>query len=469
MMDKLMDFVGRFHPVLVHLPIGFLLLAIILQWLSKKEKYAAIVPAINVAFLLGAISAAFSCITGLVLSSSGEYDVATLSLHKWMGISVAIISIVGYLFVKKPNNLIKLSLSIITVVLIIITGHLGGTLTHGEGFLTKGLSDPKTDSNKATHKAIANLQEAKIFSDIIQPIFNTKCGTCHSATKQKGGLRLDAQEWILKGGKDGQVYMAGNADVSELYKRIVLSPLDEKHMSPKGKPQLTEQEINLIRWWINSKAAFDKKVKEVEQPAEIKPALLALASAPEVKKTVDLPTEKVEPVSKQILDTLRKNGITVLPVALNSNYLLASFVSIPKPNDAQVSLLKLISKQLLWLQITGANISTATWKIVAGCNQLRRLHADHSNISDETLQLFTALPHLQYLNLVGTAITAQGMGPLKGLTKLENVFLGQTAIKTNDFLALQKMFPQAVLDSGNYHLEFIAADTMLLKKPVEKK
>jgi uncharacterized membrane protein len=356
-MDKLMDLMGRFHPVLVHLPIGFLLLAIILQWLSKKEKYAAIVPAIKVAFLLGAISAVFSCITGWILSSGGEYDIATLSLHKWMGISVAAISIAGYFLVKKSNSFIKQIISILTVLLIIITGHLGGTLTHGEGFLTKGFGNAATDSSNTTHKAIDNVQEAKLFSDIIQPILNIKCGTCHSATKQKGGLRLDALEWILKGGKDGQVYIDGNADGSELYKRIVLSPLDEKHMSPKGKPQLTEQEINLIRWWINSKAAFDKKVKEVEQPAEIKPALIALGSAPEVKKSVDLPAEKVAPVSKEILDTLRKNGITVLPVALNSNYLLASFVSIPKPNDAQVSLLKLISKQLLWLQITGANIS----------------------------------------------------------------------------------------------------------------
>jgi len=464
-----MDFIGRFHPVLVHLPIGFLLLAVILQWLSMKEKYSAITPSVSVAFLLGAISAVFSCITGWLLSSGGEYDAATLSLHKWMGFSVATISIIGYLLVKKPCNFIKLALSILTVCLIIITGHLGGTLTHGEGFLTKGFGDAKTDSSITTNKAIDNVQEAKVFSSIIQPIFNTKCGTCHSAAKQKGGLRLDAQEWIIKGGKDGQVYIPGNAQASELYKRIVLDPLEEKHMAPKGKPQLTEQEVNLVRWWINSNAGFDKKAKEVEQPAQIKSALIALQSAPVAKKNIDLPTEKVEPATETILDSLRKNGITVLPVAINSNYLLANFVSITKPNDAQVSLLKLISKQLVWLQITGANLSADSWKVVAVCTQLRRLHVDHSNISDQTLPLFTALSHLQYLNLVGTTITAQGLQSLKELNKLENIFLGQTAIKTNDFLALQKIFPAAVLDSGNYHLEFIAADTVLLKKPVVKK
>jgi uncharacterized membrane protein len=133
-MNALIDFFGRFHPVLVHLPIGFLLLALILQWLSRREKYMAILPAIRVAFLLGMISAVLSCLSGWLLSMGGEYDEATLDLHKWFGISVAIFSLIGYIFSAKPNSVLKNILSITTVVLIIITGHLGGTLTHGKGF-----------------------------------------------------------------------------------------------------------------------------------------------------------------------------------------------------------------------------------------------------------------------------------------------------------------------------------------------
>jgi uncharacterized membrane protein len=210
-MNVLLEFFGRFHPVLVHLPIGFLLLALLFQWLGRKEKYNNLLPAVRLSFLLGMISAVLSCLSGLLLSSGGEYDEATLGLHKWFGISVAVLSAVGYWFSKKPDSLLKNSLSIITFLLIIITGHLGGTLTHGEGFLTKGIMGSAKDSTASARKTIADVQEAFVFADIIQPVLLDKCGGCHSAIKQKGGLRLDGKEFILKGGKEGKVFISGNA------------------------------------------------------------------------------------------------------------------------------------------------------------------------------------------------------------------------------------------------------------------
>jgi hypothetical protein len=93
-----------------------------------------------------------------------------LELHKWFGISVAVFSLIGYLFSAKPNSVLKNVLSITTVVLIIVTGHLGGTLTHGEGFLTKGVFTSK-DSAVSARKIIANVQDAQVFGDIIQPVY----------------------------------------------------------------------------------------------------------------------------------------------------------------------------------------------------------------------------------------------------------------------------------------------------------
>ncbi|MEO7531652.1 MAG: c-type cytochrome domain-containing protein, partial [Sediminibacterium sp.] len=299
-MNVLIEFFGRLHPVLVHLPIGFLILALVLQWLGGKEKYSNLLPAIRISFLLGMISAVLSCLSGWSLSSGGEYDETTLDLHRWFGISVAVFSFIGYLFSSKSNSIIKNILSVTTLLLIIITGHLGGTLTHGEGFLTKGIFQSK-DSAKSARKTITNVQEALVFADIIQPILMDKCGGCHSAVKQKGGLRMDGKEWILKGGKDGKIFVEGSPDASELYKRIILDPLEEKHMSPKGKPQLTEQEVNLIHWWINSHAGFDKKVKEVEQPSQILPALLAMQSAAVITKKPAIPEGTVDQALASVL------------------------------------------------------------------------------------------------------------------------------------------------------------------------
>jgi hypothetical protein len=227
--------------------------------------------------------------------------------------------------------------------------------------------------------------------------------------------------------------------------------------------------VNLIHWWINSNAGFDKKVKEVQQPAQIVPALLAMQSAAVSMKKPSIPEGSVDKVSQSVLDTLRKAGIVVLPVAVNSNYLLANFVSIPKLDNKTVALLKQITKQLVWLKLGYANLSDSSWKLVGDCRNLTRLSIEHTNITDSQLAYLSKLGNLQYVNLVGTKITVQGMEQLKVLTQLENIYLGQTGVKGNEFAQLQKIFPKAKIDSGNYRLEFIAADTQLLKPPAVKK
>ena len=82
--------------------------------------------------------------------------------------------------------------------------------------------------------------------------------------KRKASFRLDEPAFILKGGKDGEVIKPGNADESDMIKRLLLPRNDEDHMPPKEKPQLKDNEIALMHWWIATGATFDKKTKELE-------------------------------------------------------------------------------------------------------------------------------------------------------------------------------------------------------------
>jgi len=209
MLNRITELIAHFHPVLVHLPIGILLLALLFHWLSRKEKYQALEPAIPIAYLAGTLTAIASCFTGWLLSGSGEYDETTLNLHQWAGILVAFTAGTGYLFSVQNNRKQLRYISMAILVLVTITGHLGGTLTHGEGYLTKALGGATKDS-VAVRKYIANAQEAIVYEEIIQPVLQEKCYGCHGATKQKGGLRLDSKEWLIKGGKNGAVLMAGS-------------------------------------------------------------------------------------------------------------------------------------------------------------------------------------------------------------------------------------------------------------------
>jgi uncharacterized membrane protein/mono/diheme cytochrome c family protein len=456
------EVIAHFHPVLVHLPIGILLLAILFHWLSTKEKFAGLSTAIPIAYLSGSITAILSCITGYLLSGSGEYDETTLNLHQWMGILVAFVSATGYLFSRTNNQQQLKWVSIALVVLLTVTGHLGGTLTHGEGYLWKEISALKKDSATAS-KVIANAQEAIVYKDIIQPMLQQKCYNCHAATKQKGGLRLDSEEWILKGGKNGKVLVEGSMDSSEVYKRIILDPVEEKHMPPKGKLQLTEQERVLLQWWIASGADFAKKSKELSQTAAIKTALSALEKSEVViSKRADVPDAEVSKASETILESLRKSSVTVFEISANNNWLSANFVNCTKwDNDIEKQMTSL-KDQMIWLKIPGAQLQESSWKTIAGLTNLRRLSAEHSNITDKDLALLSVLNQLQYVNLGDTKITAKGLMQLKGNANLTNIYISRTGIGLQDFKLIQTNFTKAVIDTGGYSVPFMATDTQQL-------
>src|SRR5678815_2266894 len=332
------ELIGHLHPTLVHLPIGILLLASLFQLLALKPKYAALHAATNIALFWGMISAIVSCISGYLLSLSGDYDEALVDTHKWFAITTASLSLIAYLFNRWENEFAKWVV-LLMIPLIIITGHLGGSLTHGSGYLTKGFSEKDSVVEKEI-KPIADVQEANVYTDIVQPIFESKCYSCHNKNKKKGKLRLDEPAFILKGGKDGEVIKPGNAEESDMMKRLLLPRNDEDHMPPKEKPQLKDNEIALIHWWISTGATFDKKTKDLEQPEKIKPVLLALQK--EVKKVPpDIPQGMVEKADEKALQKLKQRGIVVLPIAQNSNYLTVNFITVDSIvyNDIALSLI----------------------------------------------------------------------------------------------------------------------------------
>ena len=466
MLLSIQELIGPFHPVLVHLPIGILLFAVVLEWLGRNERITSLRAATRIAYLLGCIAAIVACITGLSLGAGGEYDEATLNLHQWMGISVAIVSAIGYVFSQiQISVMVKISTAVVVVILVTVTGHLGGTLTHGDGYLTKSFNG---DDNVSlpVKKIIPDIQQAAVYGDVVQPLLQEKCYTCHSSKKQKGGLRLDGKDWILKGGKEGEILATGKPDESELYKRLLLDPLEEHHMPPKGKPQLNEKQINLLHWWIANGNSFDKKVSEIEQPDKIKTLLLSLQSKPgdnEKAKPGFIPTQAVDKATISSLMALQKQSVIVLPVEANSNYLMANFVSIPKVDAKTISLLTPIQQQLIDLKLGAVNLTESSLKVIAGCRALRKLSIQHSNISDSGLQYLKGLEQLQFLNLVGTSVSADGLMQLKGLKQLESIYIGNTTINKKDWPKLTAAFPKVRLDSGGYRVPALETDTIILK------
>ena len=215
---EIIEFFGRLHPLVLHLPIGFLALAFVMELASRKEKYTALTPAVGFAIQLGMWSAIFASASGYVLSWEGGYDEMLLNRHQWLGIATAVISVIVYFFHKRKTSKAgkKFYLPIFGSLMLAlgITGHLGGSLTHGSDFLT----EPFLGGNKNEPVEIVNMDSAMVFQSLVHPIFKQKCTGCHNESKLKGELLMSSIEGLQKGGKSGAFLKAGDIQNSFFFK-----------------------------------------------------------------------------------------------------------------------------------------------------------------------------------------------------------------------------------------------------------
>ncbi len=458
--NHLITFMGKFHPLIVHLPIGILLLNAVFVFLSKTKRYESLKAAIPLTLLLGAMSAVVACVTGWFLSQNGDYTEGVLTNHKWLGIAVAIVSVLLYFSKKQQNTLAWL----LIVCGITATGHYGGTLTHGEGYLFGMQKSMNTEGRLLTQKMPSDIQEALIYNDIIQPILKEKCWSCHNNTKQKGKLSMESQADFMKGGENGAIVIAGQADNSEMIKRILLDIEDKHHMSPKGKTQPIQQDILLLKWWINTGLSFDKKVKDVVQSDSVKAIFAHYNTLVMQKENPFVPKKIVEKADEKLMDSVRKQGILFMPVAPQSNYLQANFVSMPKAGDKEVALLLPFAKQLIWLKLGNTKITDEGMQTVSKLSNLTRLNLENTALTDKGLAAVSSLNRLQYLNLVGTNTTGEGLIPLSNLTNLKEVFLFKTGISPSSLIVIKQKMPNIVFDTGGYVVQSWASDTTVFKK-----
>lgn len=477
----MLDFFGRFHPVLVHLPIGFLILAVLFQWMGRSNAFSFLRLSVPVILVLGMISAFFACITGLALSGTAEYEEDILGWHQWMGIITTLLSLGMFWAVQRKKVTATNGFSVMLLVGITITGHFGGTLTHGENYLS--FAKPPA---KPTLLPITDIQSMHAYNDLVQPIFEARCISCHGSGKQKGKLRLDEPSFILKGGEDGLAVKAGDLENSELIKRILLPENVKKHMPPVAEAQLTDPEIQFLQWWVKAGASFEQKVSELPQTATDKEQLLTLQAAsqgasvdsagnkkaiskavsvqPVFTLTASIPEQKVAPADPAVVQRLKKSGVMVIPVSQESNYLSVNFVTAGTiVEDSTLLLLEQLRAQLIWLKIDEMEISASGFSIIGRLSGLTRLQLSHTNLSDQAFTSVTNLKELQWLNLVGAPVSAARLVQLGTLPKLKQLFVYKASITAADWTNLSKALPGVQIDTGNYRLPLLPGDTSLVK------
>jgi uncharacterized membrane protein len=268
-------FVGRFHPLLVHLPIGMLVALAFLELAALMPRFKNANASAGFILAVAAPLAVVTAVCGWLLSLGGGYEENLLAWHKWLGIATAAGCVVtAILFQRGKIPVYRVSL-FFTIVLLMVAGHLGGSLTHGSDYLTRYAPWPLKqilglDGGKTLPViSVKDASQLPVFAGVIAPIFESKCISCHGAEKSKGGLRLDSFAAVQKGGEDGVVLKPGDTAQSPLAQRISLPMDNDDHMPPAGKPQLTANEIALLKWWIQAGAVENKIVAELQPPPDI--------------------------------------------------------------------------------------------------------------------------------------------------------------------------------------------------------
>jgi mono/diheme cytochrome c family protein len=118
------------------------------------------------------------------------------------------------------------------------------------------------------------------FAQHVLPVLEANCTKCHGGEHQRGGLRVDSRDAILAGGESGPVVVLGNADASELVRRILLPGDDADHMPPSQSPQPSPDQLDLLRRWVAEEKPEEAPAEQPEAPvAPVAEEATSLASA----------------------------------------------------------------------------------------------------------------------------------------------------------------------------------------------
>jgi hypothetical protein len=422
----------------------------------------------RIIILFGVLSGFASLISGYLLSLKGLNEGETLDKHKWIAlVTIICFTIYGYISqTKNLKNNYRITALLFLSILIISTGHLGGKLTHGDGYW-----DFITSNNegnviiKETAYNVKNIEDAKVFEDLIMVSFQQKCIQCHGLDRQKGKLRLDGKEWVLKGGEDGSIIDINNPNNSELIKRIFLDLDEEQHMPPKSKQQLSEEEKNIIEWWVNAGAPFDKKVSEIDRSSLIDSTLKAYhkkliysSTSPKEER------EQINPIPNKTIESLIKSGWVVSTISKTDNHLRLIGFNLLKPMDSCLAQLVDIKEYIIELKLSFQKIDNNNLKKISLLTNLEKLWLNNCSLAEDQIQTLSNLNKLTYLNLSNNSISISNLKSLANLKKLEKLYIQHTGIKNNEYGELKNYFPSAKVYAIEDSMDHVVSDTLFTKK-----
>ena len=465
-MPDIVRFLGHFHPVVLHLPIGVFAL-ILFQELGAifgrrggEVRETSLFP-----LFFGAASAIVAVIAGFLLYHGGE-DYAGNALaerHLWGGLAFAVAAVITFIFkawtVAIAGNPAFYRLLLFGSVGVMgFASHDGASMTHGADYLTKYAPDSLESLLGSGKKpvepaAVKDPAERQVYVDIVAPILERRCVQCHKESKAKGKFRMDTYELLVKGGTEGSGIEPGKAAESNIVIRMELPEDDDEHMPPEGKSDIEDPELAIVRWWIDSGADPGKRLKDFEVPALIAEAISKLAPVAVVDSAE--PAGHAPPAGPDEALKAAVAGISKdFPGALSfesqgSSLLTFSAVSLRgNLDDAGFKKLEPLSSRFVTVDLSATRITDEAVAQLAASKDLRLIRLAETGVTDASLDTLVKIPSLESINLYGTKVTDAGIGKLSALSNLKRLYLWQTAVSQDAIKGLKEKLPGCEIVTG---------------------
>lgn len=432
---------GRMHPLILHFPIVLIILCVaLLLFLSGKLNTDYTFRKIFDGLLLSAACAAsLTAVLGLLLSREEGYDAEALQWHKWSGLLVPAILVLAYSFrgILVEQKGIRIGFSSLSLLCIVMTGHQGAGLTHGNDFLFAPVI-PQKQSIPVT------AEEALVYDHLVMPVLESKCISCHNAKKAKGNLVMETKDLLLRGGKSGKLWDPAAPDLGLLLRRIHLPSEDKKHMPPPGKPQLSEEEMALLYHWIKGGASFTGKVMDLDE----QDTLRMLAN--ELLLSASVPAYTFKPAADDVVKKLNNANRVVMPISADAPALSASFYNSAFYSQQALEELTAVQEQLVSLDLSRMPVTDDQLAFLARFIHLEKLNLNFTSISGSGLAKLLPLKRLRMLSLAGTPISKSHLDVLDQFPALRTVAVWNTQLSRDELTALAGRKKPPFYETGFY-------------------
>lgn len=454
-------FLGRFHPLVLHLPIGLLAAVAFLElaafslrhvkpvrrlFHSGQEKLEhslhlhlpGLEVAIRVVLVLAALSAVLAAVLGLMLAARGEFAGSDFTLHKWLGLATAAAAALAALLrparfadSRWPRSGAYAAVLGGALLLLSLAGHYGGVMVHGEPYLSQHAPrwipawvpaiGRRPEAPAATPTAAASE-----YDQFVRPLLDARCVSCHGAGKFNGNLRLDTLELAQKAGATGRpAIVPGDAARSEMVRRLLLPEAHAEFMPPKPERPLAADEVLRLARWVQAGA-----------PTSAQPA--APTGAEAVKTS--------EPVSPAALAKLAEAGILAYPQAEHSDLLVVDLSRHRALGDAELALLAPLAGRIVDLNVSGTQVTDRGLGGLPALPALRSFRAHHTGIGGAGIaRIVAGSPQLEYAGLSGLKEGDGALAALGPAKELREATLSGMPLSVEALRAFVKAHPRTRL------------------------